>query len=135
MRVQFFSHAPFDIMIVAAFTWTTPPRPPVPPARCPLLPANAVATLMFLFYLQEPDRALCNQLQTVAERRPKVFREPELLEAVSELLTGRGTKTAIQPASGREGPCVAQAAACGILAAALKARNWIQTGHGRLARV
>lgn len=42
-------------------------------------------------------------------------------------MTGRGTKTAIQPSSGREGPCVAQAAACGILAAALKARNLIQT--------
>lgn len=56
----------------------------------------------------------------MAELRPKVFREPELLEAVSEVLTGRGAKTTIQSSGGREEPCVAQAAACAILAAALK---------------
>lgn len=56
----------------------------------------------------------------MAELRPKVFREPELLEAVSEVLTGRGAKTTIQSSGGREEPCIAQAAACAILAAALK---------------
>lgn len=56
----------------------------------------------------------------MAELRPRVFREPELLEAVAEVLTGRGAKTAIQSSGGREAPCVAQAAACAILTAALK---------------
>lgn len=56
----------------------------------------------------------------MAELRPKVFREPELLEAVSEVLTGRGGKTAIQSSGGREQPCVAQSAACAILGSALK---------------
>lgn len=69
---------------------------------------------------QDPDRRLCNDLRRMAELRPKVFREPELLEAVSEVLTGRGAKTTIQSSGGREEPCVAQAAACAILAAALK---------------
>lgn len=69
---------------------------------------------------KDPDRKLCNELKRMAELRPKVFREPELLEAVSEVLTGRGAKTTIQSSGGREEPCVAQASACAILAAALK---------------
>lgn len=51
-----------------------------------------------------------------------MFREPELLEAVGEILTGRGAKTAIQSSGGREAPCVAQSAACAMLMAALKVR-------------
>ncbi|CAM9165219.1 unnamed protein product, partial [Hapterophycus canaliculatus] len=71
--------------------------------------------------IKDPDRSLCSDLQWMAERRPAVFREPELLEAVGEILTGRGAKTAIQSSGGREAPCVAQSAACAMLMAALKA--------------
>lgn len=70
--------------------------------------------------LKDPDRSLCSDLQRMAELRPQVFREPELLEAIGEILTGRGAKTAIQSSGGREAPCVAQAAACAMLTSALK---------------
>ncbi|CAM9836079.1 unnamed protein product, partial [Ectocarpus sp. 8 AP-2014] len=60
--------------------------------------------------IKNPDRSLCSDLQRMAELRPKVFREPELLECVGEVLTGKGAKTAIQSSGGREAPCVAQAA-------------------------
>lgn len=60
----------------------------------------------------------------MAELRPAVFREPELLEAVGEILMGIGSKTAIQSSGGREAPCVAQAAACAMLTAALKVLWW-----------
>ncbi|CAN0082724.1 unnamed protein product, partial [Ectocarpus sp. 12 AP-2014] len=43
--------------------------------------------------IKNPDRSLCSDLQRMAELRPKVFREPELLEAVGEVLTGKGAKT------------------------------------------
>lgn len=85
-------------------------------AAAPPPPANDI---------QNPDRSLCSDLQRMAELRPKVFREPELLEAVGEVLTGKGAKTAIQSSGGREAPCVAQAAACAMLNAALKVQRVI----------
>lgn len=72
------------------------------------------------FNSKDPDRSLCNDLQRMAELRPQMFREPELLEAIGEILTGRGAKTAIQSSGGREAPCVAQATACAMLTSALK---------------
>lgn len=66
----------------------------------------------------------------MADLRPKVFREPELLEAVCELLTSKGGKTAIQ-ASEQEPPREAQAAACSILTNALRVciyppKHWLR---------
>ncbi|CAM9751680.1 unnamed protein product, partial [Scytosiphon promiscuus] len=89
------------------------------------LRAQAVARIKALLEqvkanIKDPDRSLCSDLQRIAELRPAVFREPELLEAVGEILTGRGAKTAIQASGGREAPCVAQSAACAMLMAALK---------------
>lgn len=58
----------------------------------------------------------------MAELRPKVFREPELLETVSKLLKGRFEKSVIQnsAAGQKEEPCVAEVTACSILTSALK---------------
>ena len=95
--------SPFGFSI-RFYSFQQPPLTPTPPVRRG----------------KDPDPRLCSDLQRMAELRPQVFREPELLEAVGEILTGRGAKTAIQSSGGREAPCVAQAAACAILNAALK---------------
>lgn len=80
-----------------------------------------MACLPVLFErMQDPDRSLCADLVQVAKRRPRAFREPELLEAVSEILMGKGVKVSIQPSGGREEPRHAQVAACDILTVALK---------------
>ena len=88
---------------------------------------------------QDPDLSLCADLQRVAELRQTVFREPELLEAVSEILVGKGVKTSIQPSGGREEPRHAQSAACAILLATLKvSKEWraydAPNGHATSSR-
>ncbi|CAM9982628.1 unnamed protein product, partial [Choristocarpus tenellus] len=69
--------------------------------------------------IENPDPGLRDTLQAMSDRRPSIFRDPELLEAVCELLKSRASRMAIQQ-SRKEGPRVSQELACKILIAALR---------------